>query len=347
MLPRMVVTVRDVAKRANVSQATAARALGGYGHVSAAAKRAVLRAAAELQYRPNGVARSLVSGSTNTIGLIVGDIENPFFATVARALADAVEETGYTLLLANSDEDLEREQRAADALLGRLVDAIAVAPAIDTDGAHLRQVTAAGRPLVLFDRAIRGLDVDTVLVDNAAGATTAIRHMLAYGHREIGVVTDAPEIWSTGERLRGYRRALREAGIPERPDLISVGASDQAGGYQAARRLLGREDRPRALFTINNLMTAGAVRAARDLGLSIPGDLALIAFDDLDWATLVDPPITVVAQPIIELGRTVGDRILARLRGDTAKPKRIRLATELIVRASCGEQIRASHQTTS
>lgn len=333
----MVVTIRDVALRADVSQATAARALGGYGSVSARAKRAVLKAAAELNYKPNGVARALVSGATNTIGLIVGDIENPFFATVARALADAVEEDGYTLLLANSDEDLEREQRAADVLTGRLVDALAVAPAIDTDGRHLREFTASGRPLVLFDRVIRGLDVDAVVVDNTAGAATAVRHLMSFGHREIGVVTDAPQISSTSDRLRGYRKALREVGIEPRPDLISVGASDQAGGYQAARRLLERPDRPRAVFTINNLMTAGTVRAARDLGLSMPDDLALIAFDDLDWASLIDPPITVVAQPIIEVGRAVGERLLSRLAGNTSKPKRVRLSTRLVVRGSCGE----------
>jgi LacI family transcriptional regulator len=165
-----------------------------------------------------------------------------------------------------------------------------------------------------------------------------VRHMMSFGHREIGVVTDAPQISSTGDRLRGYRKALREAGIEPRPDLVSVGASDQAGGYQAARRLLERPDRPRAVFTINNLMTAGTIRAARDLGLSIPDDLALIAFDDFDWASLIDPPITVVAQPIIDVGRAVGERLLARLSGSTAKPKRVRLSTHLVVRRSCGER---------
>jgi LacI family transcriptional regulator len=332
----VVVTIRDVATRAEVSQATAARALGGYGYVSSAARRAVLQAAEELGYRPNAVAKALVSGSTKTIGLIVGDIENPFFAAAARGLADVVEDEGYTLLLANSDEDLERERQAVDVFRTQLVDGLVIAPVSGNDGHHLRLLEADNRPLVLMDRAVRGLQVDTVLVDNAGGARKAVDHLIAFGHDRIGVVSDAEEISSTAERLRGYRRALRDAGIEPDPGLVSVGPSTRAGGYEAARALLERVDRPRAIFTLNNFMTAGAVRAIRDLGLRIPDDVALVAFDELEWTTLVDPPITVVAQPVAELGRVVGSRLLARLRGDAGPARRTRLRTELIVRASCG-----------
>lgn len=332
----MVVTIRDVAARADVSQATAARALGGYGYVSPAARRAVLDAAQELGYRPNNVARALVSGSTRTIGLVVGDIENPFFAAAARGLADVVEDEGYTLLLANSDEDLERERRAIDVLRTQLVDGLVVAPVSGSDGTHLRVLESDRRPLVLMDRAIRGLQVDAVMVDNAGGARMAVRHLLGFGHDRIGVVSDSEEISSTAERLRGFRRAVRDAGIEPDPDLVSFGPSTRAGGYQATLALLERDDRPRALFTLNNFMTAGAVRAIRDLGLRIPDDVALVAFDELEWATLVDPPITVVAQPVAELGRAVGSRLLSRLRGDDGPAKRARLRTELIVRGSCG-----------
>jgi LacI family transcriptional regulator len=332
----VVVTIRDVAARADVSQATAARALGGYGYVSSAARRAVSDAAEELGYRPNNVARALASGSTRTIGLIVGDIENPFFATAARGLSDVIEDEGYTLLLANSDEDLERERQAIDVFRTQLVDGLVVAPVSGNDGTHLRVLQLDRRPLVLMDRAIRGLQVDAVMVDNAGGARTAVQHLLSFGHDRIGVVSDADEISSTAERLRGYRRALRDAGIAPDPSMVSVGPSTRAGGYAAARALLERDDRPRALFTLNNFMTAGAVRAIRDLALRIPDDVALVAFDELEWTTLVDPPITVVAQPVAELGRAVGARLLARLRGDDSVARRTRLPTELIVRSSCG-----------
>jgi LacI family transcriptional regulator, galactose operon repressor len=330
------VTLRDVARHANVSQATAARAMGGYGYVSAARRRRVEQAADELGYRTNDIARALASGSTKTIGLIVGDIENPFFATLARGVADIVEAEGYTLLLANSDEDLSREQRAVEAFRTRLVDGLIIAPVTGSDSAHLRQ---PGWPLVCVDRAIRGADVDSVTVTNARGARVAVEHLIALGHHRIGVVTDSAEIPSTAQRLRGYRAALRNAGIPVDEDLISVAASStRSGGHAAACDLLERSDRVHALFTTSNLMTAGAVSALQELGLRMPTDVALVAFDDLEWTTIIEPPITVIAQPVIELGRTAGRRILARVAGDTGPPERIRLETELLVRASCGER---------
>jgi LacI family transcriptional regulator len=329
------VTIRDVARLANVSQATAARAMGGYGYVSEARRRRVEQAAEELGYRPNDIARALASGSTKTIGLIVGDIENPFFATLARGVADVVESEGYTLLLANSDENIEREQRAVEAFRTRLVEGIIIAPVTGSDSAHLRQ---GGWPVVCVDRSIRGVDVDTVTVTNARGARMAVEHLLALGHSRIGVVTDSAEIPSTAQRLRGYRTALRNAGIEVDEDLISVAAlSTLSGGHAAARDLLERPDRVGAVFTTSNFMTAGAVRALRELDLQMPDDVALVAFDDLEWTTIIEPPITVIAQPVLELGTVAGQRILARVAGDKGPAQQIRLPTELVVRGSCGE----------
>lgn len=327
------VTIREVAARADVSQATAARALGGYGYISAAARRRVESAAAELGYRPNDVARALASGSTKTIGLIVGDIENPFFATLARGVANAVEDEGYTLLLANSDEDIGHERRAVEVFRTRLVDGLIVAPVTGTEASHLRHER---RPIVLVDRAIRGLSVDTVTVTNAQGAAAATEHLISLGHRRIAVVTDSPEIHSTAQRLRGYRSALRAAGLEVDDSLISYGASTQQGGYDAAMRLLGRPHRPRAVFTTNNFMTVGTVRALHELGLKMPTEIALVAFDDLDWMTIVEPNITVVTQPVLAIGETAGQLLLARLAGADEPPRRVRLPTELIVRSSCG-----------
>lgn len=327
------VTIREVAAQADVSQATAARALGGYGYVSATARRRVEDAATELGYRPNDVARALASGSTKTIGLIVGDIENPFFAALARGVANAVEAEGYTLLLANSDEDIGHERRAVEAFRTRLIDGLIIAPVTGTEALHLRREE---RPIVFVDRAIRGLPVDTVTVTNAQGAAAATAHLISLGHRRIGVVTDSPEIHSTAQRLRGYRSALRAAGLAVDESLISYGASTQEGGYGAALRLLGRADRPHAVFTTSNFMTVGAVRALHELGLKMPDDAALVAFDDQEWMTLVEPNITVVAQPVVEIGETAGQLLLARLAGGSEPPRRVRLATELIVRASCG-----------
>jgi LacI family transcriptional regulator len=325
-----------VAREAGVSQATAARALAGYGYVSDGARRRVRQAAITIGYRPNVVARSLVSGATRTIGVVVGDIENPFFAGAARGIADVLERDGYTLLLANSDEDLDRERRAVEALHARQVDGLAVVPSSGDDGAHLAAILREGRPVVLLDRPIAGLDVDAVLVDNRAGAARAVRHLASLGHRRVGLVGDSPGITSTAERIDGYRAALSVAGAPADDGLVSLGGSTIDEGHRSALRLLERPDRPSALFTVNNFMTAGALRAVRDLGLRMPDDIALVGFDDLDWTTLVDPPITVIAQPVAELGRAVAERLLERLAGDTGPSREVRLRTRLVVRGSCG-----------
>ena len=331
----MAVTIRDVAREAGVSQATAARALAGYGYVSGRARERVQAAAERLGYRPHHVARALASGSTMTVGLVVGDIENPFFAGAARGLADVLAEQDYTLLLANSDEDLEEERLAVEALLARHVDGLVVVPTSPESRTHLAPLVGAGTPLALFDRPVRGLAVDMVLVDNAAGAARAVRHLLDFGHRRIGMVSDSPEIATSAERIAGYRRALRTAGVTIDRALLRVGGPTPDDGYAAARSLLTAGAPPSALFTANNFMTLGAVRAIRELGLRIPDDVSLVGFDDLDWTTIVDPPLTVVAQPVNELGRTVGELLLARLGGAAGEPRRIRLRTQLVVRASC------------
>jgi LacI family transcriptional regulator len=306
--------------------------------VSDGARRRVRQAAVTIGYRPNAVARSLVSGATKTIGVVVGDIENPFFAGAARGIADVLERDGYTLLLANSDEDLGRERRAVEALHARQVDGLAVVPSSGDDGAHLAAILREGRPVVLLDRPISGLEVDAVLVDNRAGAARAVRHLASLGHRRVGLVGDSPGIASTAERIDGYRAALSVVGATADDALVSLGGSTIDEGHRSALRLLQRPDRPSAIFTVNNFMTAGALRAVRDLGLRMPADVALVGFDDLDWTTLVDPPITVIAQPVAELGRAVAERLLERLGGDTGPVREVRLRTRLVVRGSCGGQ---------
>ena len=330
-----VTTIRDVAGRAGVSPMTASRVLSGVGYSSGEAREAVQRAAAELGYRPNTIARALVQGSTRTVGLVVGDVENPFFATLARAIADVLEAHGYTLLLTNSDEDPAREERLVDALRGRQVDGLVVTPSAGS-GRHLGAAVAAGIPLVQVDRAVRGLAADAVLVDNARGAEVAVGHLAALGHRRIACVTDPVGLGSSRERVAGYRRAIAEHALE---DLVfEADGVTQAHGLAAASAALAA--RPTALFTASNFMTLGAMRSIRAAGLAIPADVALIGFDDLDWTTLVDPPLTVVAQPVAELGRVAAELLVGRLEGDTAPARRVRLRTSLVVRESCGERQR-------
>ncbi len=312
---------------------TASRVLSGAGYSSGEAREAVRRAADELGYRPNTIARALVQGATRTVGLVVGDVENPFFATLARVIADALEERGYTLLLTNSDEDPTREGRLVDALLGRQVDGLIVAPSAGA-GRHLAAAVAGGVALVQVDRAVRGLAADVVLVDNAHGAEVAVSHLAALGHQRIACVTDPVGLGSSRERVAGYRTAIAAHGLE--PFIFEAAGVTQHAGLAASRHALAA--RPTALFTASNLMTLGAMRAIREAALAIPADVALIGFDDLDWTTLVDPPLTVVAQPVAEVGRVAAELLLERLTGDTKPPRRVRLRTSLVVRHSCGER---------
>ena len=345
----MSVTVREVAREAGVSQATAARALGGYGYVGAAARRDVLLAAGRLGYRPNNAARTLASGSSSIIGLIVGDIENVFFAPLARGLADIVEDFGYTLLVANSDEDVGRERRAVDSLRAHRVDGLVVAPASNVEGRHLASAHTAGTAVLQVDRVVTGLRIDSVVTDALSGATAGVEQLIAHGHRRIGIVIDSLEIplSSMVMRLHGWRDTLQKAGLPSDDSLVSVADSNKDDGYRATMRLLTRPDRPTALFSASNLMTIGALRAIRELGLSMPGDLAVVAFDDLDLLSVYQPPVTVVAQASRELGREAGKRLLARLQGDKSRPKHLQLPPELIVRGSCGGPVKTPPESGS
>jgi LacI family transcriptional regulator len=332
------ITIRDVALRAGVSQATAARALGGYGYVSDAARQRVLSAARTLGYLPNNAARTLASGTSNIIGLVAGDIENSFFATAARGLADVVEEFGYTLIVANSDEDVARERRAVDSLRANRVDGLVVAPANSNDGTHLADAVSAGTPIVLLDRTVRGVAVDSAVSDGLAGSSAAVRHLLAKGHRRIGIVIDADvPLTSMTMRFRGWADTLRAAGIKPDDSLVVFASTPMEDGYKATLELLNRPKPPTAVFTASNFMTIGALRAIRELDIVLCRDLSLVAFDDFELLSLYEPPVTAVAQPVRQLGREAGKLLLARMQGDGGKPKRLRLATELIARDSSAE----------
>ncbi|MDA8315054.1 MAG: LacI family DNA-binding transcriptional regulator, partial [Actinomycetota bacterium] len=244
----MSVTIREVAQEAGVSQATAARALGGYGYVGAAARRSVLLAGERLGYRPNNAARTLASGSSGIVGLVVGDIENVFFAPLARGLADVVEDFGYTLLVANSDEDVSRERRAVDSLRTHRVDGIVVAPASNVDGVHLADAHSAGTAVVQVDRVVSGLKIDSVASDALAGASVAVQQLIAHGHQRIGIVIDSLKtpLSSMVMRLRGWRETLAAAGLPNDDSLLSEADGNKDDGYRATMNLLSRPHRPSA-----------------------------------------------------------------------------------------------------
>jgi LacI family transcriptional regulator len=329
-----MVTIRDVAAAAGVSQATAARALNGYGSVSAKALEKVSASAELLGYKTNIIAQGLRLGHMRTVGFVPGDIENPFFATVARHLGDTLEAGGYVTLLSSSDERVEREQKIIDTLRAHMIAGLVIAPTSVASAPHLSTLVADGFPLVLVDRRVDGVDADSVTVDNEGGGYQAVSHLIELGHTRIAVLVDDLAISSSGERLAGFEHAFKVHGLSFDPKLIAVGGASRDGARNATSQLLGMADRPTALFTTDNFMTEGALRAIQDAGLTMPDDISLIGFDDFNLTTFVQPGVTVVSQPIAELGQEAGRLMLRRLKGERDEPHNVSLLAELVVRGS-------------
>jgi LacI family transcriptional regulator len=335
----MKVTIVEVAKSAGVSPATVSRVVGNYGYVSEKTRQKVQAAVKEMGYRPNTIARSMVTKSTRTIGLVVTDITNPFFAQLARGVEAITWQNGYTLILANSDEDSERERAIIRALQEKQVDAFIIVPASSKNASHLEELVASRAPVVLLDRGVKNLVVDSVMVDNEEGAYQAVTHLIKLGHSRIGIILDNPDITTNEERLSGYQRAITAHGLQMEKGLIQSCQYTRQSAYELVHGMLQTPDRPTALFTTNNFMTIGAIKAVNEAGLNIPKDIALVGFDDLEWNQLNSPQLTAVAQPVTEMGNLAGQRILARIKNENTPAMEIRLKTRFIIRESCGETL--------
>jgi LacI family transcriptional regulator, galactose operon repressor len=329
-----VVTLKDVAAAARVSRATAARVLNGYGYVSAQTARQVREAADRLGYQTNLVAQALRSGQLPIVGFVPGDIQNPFFARIAHDLEVELRAHRYNVLIASSEEDVEQEKELLDSLRSLSIRAFILAPASVTNSRHIARLASEGAPIVLIDRVAKGVRSDSVVVDNEGGAREAVDYLVRNGHRRIGLLRDESRIFTAQERLAGYQNSLQSHGIALDESLISVSRSTVEHAIEATIRLFSQRNRPTALFTVDSLMTQGALLGLRSMGLSIPRDVSLIGFDDFDLATFTDPQITVVAQPISEIGPLAVKLLLERLAGETGKPRHVRFPTRLIVRGS-------------
>lgn len=349
---RSRVTVIDVARAAGVSVATAARALGGYGSVSQASRRKVDEAAARLGYTPNMVARSMITGSTKTIGVIVADIENQFFQLVLRGVSRVLSEAGFDLVLANTEESIEVERRSLRVMTSRRVDGLILSPTEVADVAQIRAVADSGIPVVLLDRRLRGLKVDSVGIRNRAASHEATTYLLDRGHRQIAVVTGggaehAEELRSgnvgrlrrmsattLGTRTAGYLEAIQAAGIAHVPDYVVANGFRQSDARTAARELMRLPQPPTAIMAFDSLLNLGVLQGLGDAGVRCPDQVSLIGFDDAPWAEVVDPPLTVIAQPTEEIGALAARQLLDRLGGESGAPMNHRLPVRLIERQS-------------
>lgn len=333
-MPRKTVTLKDVAAAANVSRATAARALNRYGYVGDEAALRVFEAADRLGYRGNRVAQALRRGDLPLVGFIPGDIQNPFFARIAHDLDVHLRQHRHNLLIASSEEDVEQEKELLDSLRALSVRGMIVAPTSAAETKHFESMSREGTPLIMIDRYAEGISCDSILVDNEGGAREAIDYLIANGHRRIAFLGDEARIFTAQERLSGYRQSLAAHGIEVDERLIAVSRSTIKHSVDATIRLFSHERKPTAIFTVDSLMTQGALVGLRTMGLSVPRDVSLVGFDDFDLATFIDPQITVVAQPISKIGPLAAETLLKRIEGDMSEPQHRRFATKLIVRGS-------------
>ena len=342
------VTIADVAQAAGVSKATAARALGGYGPVSSVVSERVLDASRRLDYRPNELARTMATGRSGTIGVVVGDIENPFFGLAVRAISDCAKAAGFDVILSNSGERVEDERAAVMLLTAKRVDGLIVAPAAMTHRDHLDAIVARGTPLVLLDRDMPGLEVDAALVDGRAAAITATRLLLDAGHRRMAYVTAAESVprarrltdavqialSSVLRRIQGFLAVTTEAGLAEQQRTVLLGVNGTEDGQSALTDLLATPDRPTAVLASDSRVALNVFRAAKIAGLTIPRDLSLATFDDADWTSAVDPTVTVVAQPTYDLGSEAARMLIERIAGSAAAPRHRLLQAVPVLRDS-------------
>lgn len=328
-------SIRDVARHARVSTATVARVLSGRTPVSPDLKARVQQAVEDLRYVPNGVARSLSRGRTSLLGLLVSDIANPFSGQVARGLEDEAAKHGYHVLVGSSDFDPDREDQLLASFAARTVDAVALVSASGATDA-MQRLLDTGMPLVFVDRRPGdGVKAPVIRTDNLSAAHDAVAHLIELGHRDLAMISGPATLPTASQRLQGFRTACAEAGLTLREECVRQGFLGVDGGYRAAREVLALKPRPTALFSFNNMLAVGALRAFREAGVAIPGDVSLVTFDDMDLFPYVDPPITAIAQPAYHIGVEAGRALMNLLAGDRFVPREVVLPTEFRPRASC------------
>jgi LacI family transcriptional regulator len=333
--PPPLPTIVQVADRAGVSIATVSRVFADPDRVSDELRERVVQVAKALGYQPSRVARTLRVGTSLTIGVVIPDIQNPFFTGVVRGIERVLLEAGYMLLLGNSDEIPEREARILATLRAEGVAGIVFVPIANKSSVYER-LAHSPFPIVAVDRLPAGLRIDLVTVNNTQASREAVEHLLALGHSNIALI-GGPQLHSTArEREHGYELAMRGARITMRAELTQYGDFREQGGYDSMRALLALPEPPTAVFVANNLMTLGALRALHEAGRGIPHDVALIGFDDMPWAASLNPPLTAVVQPAHDLGATAAELLLARIADPQRSVRHVVLETELVIRASCG-----------
>ena len=328
-------TMADVAARAGVSTTTVSHVLNETRPVSEDTRQRVLSAIEETGYTHNTIARSLATASTRTIGLAISAISNPYFIDLVHVIEAEIRAAGYLLLLVDTRDDPVEELAVIRSLHSRRVDGYVLAPSGDPEQRALRYLRDQRLPAVLVDR-LASAEFDQVGVENREATSRLVEHLASLGHRRIAMICGHTGLSTTDERLAGYHLGLERSGLVGDPHLVASGASEEEPARAAVHELMALAEPPTAIVAANNRMTIGVMQGLQDLALDVPGDIALVAFDDFEWAGLFRPRLTVVAQPIHEIGTQAARLLLARLKEPEGPATTVQLPAEFVHRESCG-----------
>jgi len=330
------VSLNKVAEEAGVSIATVSRVINDSPGVNPETRMKVQQVIKELKYTPNRVAKRLRNrnASGNLLGALIPDIQNPFYMEVLRGIEDVAYENKYALIMCNFSQDEKKEKLYLDILQSESIDGLIAAPTNEHDQ-EVISLVKTGLPIVCVDRGLSGVDVDVVLVENKKGAFTAVDHLAKAGYKRIAYISGLPQIPSSQQREQGYLDALSANGLAIDRNLIKYGDSRHESGVKLCEELLNYSDPPDAIFTGNNLITLGALETIHKKGLKVPGQIAIIGFDDMYWAISLNPPLTAVRQPAYEIGRRAAEQLILRINDPTRPTMSMILKTELMIRSSC------------
>ena len=329
----MKINIKTIADKAGVSTATVSRVLNDYKGIRDVTRKRVLKVINEYNYEINAIAKSLKQKRTMTVGIVLGNVLSQFYSIIAKSVEDTASKYGFSTILCNGDDDPAKELKYLKVLKSNRVDGIILTPT-GKNADYVNNLINSGTNIVLLDRLIEGVSCDAVLVDNLNGAYLAIKHLLEQGYRRIGIINGFIDRTTGHDRLEGYKKALKEANIKIDNDLIKIGNFKKKSGYELTEEILA--SKPEALFVTNIDMMLGSIILTREKFLKIPADLAFVGFDDPEWAMLLEPPLTVVQQPVYELGVTAAEILIKKIiSNEDSKSTLIHvLNTTLVIRKS-------------
>lgn len=329
----LAATIKDVAKYTGLSIATISKYLNG-GNVLEENRKLIEEAIRALDFKVNEIARGLKTNKTMTIGVLIPDFNNLFFTTIVSNIENVLIKNGYSTILCDYKNDIELEKEKFNFLVNKQVDGIIIIPQGDIGG-YIKEQLKKNIPLVLVDRALEDVECDTILVDNMNASYNAVEHLITRGHRRIGIIRGPDNIFTSIERLKGYIRVHKDYSMKIDESLVKKGDNDVESGYRCLNELMEMDVPPTAVYITNYEMTLGAIMAINERNVKVPDDLSVIGFDNLHIARIVKPPLTIVVQPMEQIGEVAANTVLKRIKGDMSNyPSMVRLKTELMINQS-------------